>query len=145
MYVYIAAPLCCEGEKSFNLKLNEFVRQLGIQTYLPQLDGGVMSELVAQGHGEEETREMLFQLDVAKMDECDTILLLLDGRSVDEGACFELGYMYSRGKRCVGFKTDSRSFIRGRNNLMLDGALEEILYDWQALRSYLLNMAETIR
>ncbi|SEM13100.1 hypothetical protein SAMN04487770_12685 [Butyrivibrio sp. ob235] len=30
---------------------------------------------------------------------CDTILLIFDGRVPDEGACFELGYAYAKGKR----------------------------------------------
>lgn len=137
MYLYIAAPLCCESEKSFNLKLNDFVKSTGHITYLPQLDGGVMSDFVKAGMNEEQVRKKLFELDISKMNECNGILLLLDGRTIDEGACFELGYMFSLGKTCFGFKTDSRSFIRGKNNLMLDGALETILYNWDDLKQYL--------
>ncbi|MEP7317789.1 MAG: nucleoside 2-deoxyribosyltransferase [Panacibacter sp.] len=140
MYLYIAAPLCCESEKSFNLKLNDFVKSSGHTTYLPQLDGGVMSDFVKAGMNEEQVRKKLFELDVFKMKECEGVLILLDGRTIDEGACFELGYMFSVGKICFGFKTDSRSFIRGKNNLMLDGALEVILYNWDDLKQYLTNL-----
>ncbi|MCX6220144.1 MAG: nucleoside 2-deoxyribosyltransferase [Bacteroidia bacterium] len=140
MYIYIASPLCCECEKSFNLKLNDFVKSFGYKTYLPQLDGGVMTDFVNQGMEENKIREKLFELDVSKMNDCDCILINLDGRTIDEGACFELGYMYSLKKTCFGFKTDSRSFIRGKNNLMIDGALETILYDWEELKLYLTNI-----
>ncbi|MBP5727242.1 MAG: nucleoside 2-deoxyribosyltransferase, partial [Clostridia bacterium] len=48
------------------------------------------------------------------MDWCDAVLFLFDGRVPDEGACFELGYCcYAKGKRCIGYKTDARSFIDG--------------------------------
>jgi nucleoside 2-deoxyribosyltransferase len=137
MYLYIAASLCSESEKTFNLKLNDFVKSFGIKTYLPQLDGGVMSDFVKQGMDENTVRKELFLLDVNKMNECDAILISLDGRTIDEGAAFELGYMYSNQKLCFGFKTDSRSFIRGKNNLMIDGALIKILYTWEELTEYL--------
>ena len=140
MYIYIAGHLCCESEKTFNLKLNDFVKSFGFKTYLPQLDGGVMSDFVKQGMNEEEIRVKLFELDVSKMNECDCILINLDGRSIDEGACFELGYMFALNKHCFGFKTDSRSFIRGKNNLMIDGALKCILYTWDELHNYLKNL-----
>lgn len=140
MYIYIASPLCCESEKTFNLKLNDFIKSMGFKTYLPQLDGGVMTDFVKQGMDENDIRKKLFELDVSKMKECDCILINLDGRAIDEGACFELGYMYSLNKKCIGFKTDSRSFIRGKNNLMIDGALEETLYSWKDLENYLLKL-----
>ena len=47
------------------------------------------------------------------MDWCDAILFIFDGRVPDEGACFELGYCYAKGKKCIGYKTDARSFIDG--------------------------------
>jgi nucleoside 2-deoxyribosyltransferase len=71
--------------------------------------------------------------DLETMRLCDCILINLDGRTVDEGACFELGYMYSMSKLCIGIKTDSRSLIRGKNNLMIDGALNHIFYDLDSL------------
>jgi len=140
MLIYIAASLCCEAEKDFNVKLNDFIKSLGHTTYLPQLDGGVMSDFVKQGLNEDEVRQKLFILDVSKMKESDCILVSLDGRTIDEGACFELGYMFALNKICVGFKTDSRSLIRGKNNLMIDGALGRILYAWDELKEYLLDL-----
>lgn len=133
----MASPLCCNSEKEYNLKLNDFVKSYGHSTYLPQLDGGVLSEFVKQGFDEDTIRKKLFDLDVLKMTECDSILINLDGRSIDEGACFELGFMSALGKACFGLKTDSRSFIRGRNNLMIDGALQNLFYDWNSLGKYL--------
>ena len=82
------------------------------------------------------TRKYLFKLDCEHMDWCDTILFLFDGRVPDEGACFELGYCYARGKRCIGYKTDARSFIDGFDNVMLHGAPETILRSEQELREF---------
>ena len=52
------------------------------------------------------------------MDWCDTVLFLFDGRVLDEGACFELGYCFAKGKRCIGYKTDARAFIDEFDNVM---------------------------
>ena len=58
------------------------------------------------------------------------------GRVPDEGACFELGYCYAKGKRCIGYKTDARSFIDGFDNVMLHGAPEIVLRNEDELRAF---------
>ena len=81
-------------------------------------------------------RKYLFQLDCAHMDWCDAILFLFDCRVPDEEACFELGYCYAKGKRCIGYKTDARSFIDGFDNVMLHGAPEVLLRNESELREF---------
>jgi nucleoside 2-deoxyribosyltransferase len=75
------------------------------------------------------------------MDWCDAVLFLLDGRVPDEIACFELGYCYAKGRRCIGYKTDTRSFIDGFDNVMLRGAPETVLRNEDELREYMLKLA----
>lgn len=48
------------------------------------------------------------------------------GRVIDEGASFELGYAYSRGKLCVGLKTDIRRLLAVGDNPMIECALRAI-------------------
>ena len=76
------------------------------------------------------------------MDWCDAVLFLFDGRVPDEGACFELGYCFAKGKRCIGYKTDARSFIDGFDNVMLCGAPEAVLRNEEELRGYMLKLKE---
>ncbi|MDT3389803.1 MAG: nucleoside 2-deoxyribosyltransferase, partial [bacterium] len=54
----------------------------------------------------------------------------------DEAACFELGYCFAKGKRCIGYKTDARSFIDGYDNVMLHGSVEVVLHDENGLREF---------
>ena len=133
--IYVAAPLFSEGERAFNLRIDEILRQCGHETFLPQRDGGCVADLpdVIEGLPK---RAYLFKLDCAHMDWCDTVLFLFDGRVPDEGACFELGYCYAKGKRCVGYKTDARSFIDGFDNVMLHGAPETVLRSEDELRAF---------
>jgi hypothetical protein len=54
------------------------------------------------------------------------LIIVLDGRAVDEGAAFELGYAYALGKPCYGLKTGPRQLLAIGNNPMIDGPLEYI-------------------
>ncbi|MBI1758171.1 MAG: nucleoside 2-deoxyribosyltransferase [Actinobacteria bacterium] len=121
---YIAAPLFCDAEKQFNLAVDAAVRSVGLDSYLPQRDGGEAAPLVRQGLDEHAVRKRLFDLDCAAIDECELFVFVLDGRVPDEGGCFELGMAYQQGKSCFGLQTDIRRFGgTNSNNLMLDYAL----------------------
>ena len=61
------------------------------------------------------------------MKEADALFLLLDGRTVDEGAAFELGYAVALGKHCVGLQTDPRRLMPLGNNPMIQIPLGRIL------------------
>ena len=134
--IYIAAPLFSQGERAFNERIDTVLRALGHETFLPQRDGGCVADLPEIIEGLPK-RQYLFQMDCEHMDRCDTLLFVMDGRVPDEGACFELGYAYAKGKRCIGYKTDARAFIEGHDNLMLEGALEAVLHSPEELRAYL--------
>ena len=105
--VYFAAPLFSEAEREYNLMLAELLEEYGYEVFLPQRDGLLATEL--EGKTGEEKTQMIFEKDVEHVLEADIVFMLLDGRVPDEGACIELGIAYANGKRCYGFKTDSRS------------------------------------
>ena len=134
--IYIAAPLFSQGERAFNERIDTVLRALGHETFLPQRDGGCVADLPEIIEGVPK-RQYLFQMDCAHMDWCDTLLFVMDGRVPDEGACFELGYAYAKGKRCIGYKIDASTPVDGYENLMLHGALEVILRSEAELRNYL--------
>ena len=136
MKIYIAAPLFCQGERDFNESVDAIVRSCGHETFLPQREGGCVADLPDVIDGVPKRRH-LFRLDCEHMEWCDAVLFLIDGRVPDEGACFELGYCYAKGKRCIGYQTDVRSFIDGHSNVMLEGALEAVLHSPEELRAYL--------
>lgn len=124
--VYIAAPLFSDAEREFNLRLDAALRRAGIETYLPQRDGGEAAPLIRQGHDEHTVRSRLFDGDVQAVKECVALVFVLDGRVPDEGGCVELGMAYAWGKPCVGLQTDSRRFGgTDSNNLMIDYALDQ--------------------
>ena len=123
MQAYIAGPLFNDAEKAFNLKVDALVQSLGIQTYLPQRDGGELIRMIREGQPPERVRRRLFELDVSQVQACDLFICILNGRVPDEGTCVELGMAYILGKECIGYQTDSRRFALDYNNLMIENAL----------------------
>ena len=138
MKIYVAAPLFCEGERAFNERIDAILRECGHETYLPQRDAGRVDLLPEIIDGIPK-RDWVFRQDCEHMDWCDAVLFLMDGRVPDEGACFELGYCYHAGKRCITYKSDSRGFIDGFDNVMLAGAAEAVLHNEAELRSFFLK------
>ncbi len=127
--VYFAAPLFCQSEKDYNLKLTKVLEDHGYEVFLPQRDGYLAAEL--EGKSEEELTEMIFEKDTSEILKADILFMNLDGRVPDEGACVELGIAYANGKRCYGFKTDVRSVeINMDLNPMITGCFTKLFKDF---------------
>ena len=126
--VYFAAPLFSQSERDYNLKLTKVLEDHGYEVFLPQRDGFLAPDL--EGLTEEELTKKIFDKDVSEVLKADIVFMLLDGRIPDEGACVELGIAYANGKRCYGFKTDSRSVeINLDLNPMISGCFTKLFKD----------------
>ena len=123
--LYFAAPLFNDMERQFNQELADRLDEF-FDVFLPQRDGGLMVDLVNGGMRPAVAAQMVFQLDVSAIEQCDALLIILDGRAVDEGAAFELGYAYALGKTCYGLQTDVRRLLGTGNNPMIDSSLERV-------------------
>lgn len=127
--IYCAGPLFNEAERYDMLRLAECLEKAGFDTFLPQRDGlelGHLSgRLVADGFSLQEANRLLqraiFELDTAKIVECDGLLLNLNGRVPDEGAAAEAGIAWAIGKPVVAFKADYRSAFDGVDNPLVIG------------------------
>ena len=139
MLVYIAGPLFSDGERAFNERIDALVRSCGHETYLPQRDGGRVTDLPDTINGVDK-HTYLFRLDCKNLRRCDLFLYLMDGRVPDEGASFALGFCCASGKRCVGYKTDVRTVLDSADNLMLTGGLETLLHTEDELRSFFASL-----
>lgn len=123
--VYLAGPLFSLAERSFNHNLKRLLTPY-FNVYLPQEDGGLMLDMIKEGMHPKLAAQKVFDGDIKAMEECDLFLMILDGRTVDEGAAFELGFAYANGKPCFGLKTDPRQLLVVGNNPMIDCPLEHI-------------------
>jgi nucleoside 2-deoxyribosyltransferase len=123
--VYLAGPLFSDAERTFNLRLTEMLEEF-MEVYLPQRDGGLISEMMANGIPSQDAASLVFRRDMDAIQEADCLIAILDGRAIDEGVAFELGIAFSQGKRCVGLQTDSRRLAAWGNNPMITGAVEAV-------------------
>lgn len=111
------------------LRLAECLEGDGFDTFLPQRNGlelgRLSSRLVADGFSLQEADRLLqraiFELDTAKIVECDGLLLNLNGRVPDEGAAAEAGIAWAIGKPVVAYKADYRSPFQGTDNPLVVG------------------------
>ena len=132
--VYFAGPMFNQAEKDFNVEITSVLEEYGYEVFLPQRDGIEAAQL--EGKSEEELIKMIFDLDSEEVKKADIIFMNLDGRVPDEGACVELGIAYGLGKRCYGFKTDTRSVELGLElNPMISGCMIRVFknYDGEQL------------
>ena len=133
--LYFAAPLFSAAERSFNVRAAEGLSR-AFDVYLPQVDGGLLADLLSEGRSDTEARRLVFERDLDAIRRSDLVLVVLDGRSVDEGASFELGFAFGLGKRCIGLQTDPRRLLPSGNNPMIDGALEHVFSDVEAILTW---------
>ena len=127
--VYFAAPMFCQSEKEYNLKIAKILEDHGYTVFLPQRDG--LEAFMLEGKSEEEKTKMIFKLDHDEVNKADIVFMNLDGRVPDEGACVELGMAYEAGKRCYGFKTDPRSVELDMDlNPMIAGCMIKIFENY---------------
>jgi nucleoside 2-deoxyribosyltransferase len=121
MKVFIAGPLFSQAEQEFNLKLDEFLRKQGFETFLPQREvGELWRRIRKRGH---KAYRMIYEEDLRGLEEADVVVAILDGTDVDSGTAFEVGYACARGKPVIGLKTDTRVFAKEEelNNMIAQG------------------------
>ena len=120
--VYYAGPMFSEAELAFNVKAAAELEKAGLTVFLPQRDGGRMSEMLKTMTPDEVSRE-IFRTDMENIRRAEAFLFVLDGRVPDEGACVALGLAYAAGVPCYGLKTDPRTVMDGRMNPMIEGPI----------------------
>lgn len=139
--IYLAGPLFSEAERRYNAKLKVILNQY-VDVYLPQEDGGLLVEMIAAGNPVEHAMRDVFHGDMNAIKDCDAFIMILDGRTIDEGAAFELGCAYTIGKPCYGLKTDPRQLLQYGDNPMIHIALLEVFSDLSQLASWVKAFAD---
>lgn len=133
--IYLAGPLFSLSEKIENDRLCRSLERW-CDVFLPQRDGELVPHLIQQGLSVEEAYRIVFERDLSALQACDAFVINLDGRVVDEGAAFELGYAHALGKCCVGYRTDVRVLLPWGLNPMVTVPLTEIFICLESLEAW---------
>ncbi len=131
--LYFAAPMFSEAELDFNASLTVEIERLGFTVFLPQRDGVDATKEPWASMPPDALRRAIFEGDRDAVQACDVLLVVLDGRVPDEGACIELGLAYAhreatgRRRALIGLMTDRRgAFLGAPLNPMIAGALDAL-------------------
>jgi len=133
---YLAAPLFNERERAFNTEIARRLEAL-CDVFLPQRDGLLLADLLAEGIPREAAETRVFERDRAALLACDVLVAVLDGAHIDEGVAFELGFAHARGAHCIGLQTDVRRALPSGNNPMISRSLSAIFRDLDDMLNYL--------
>ena len=123
--LYFASPLFSDAEKQSNRILASALERW-CDVFLPQRDGELIPDLIHKGLSPEDAYKVVFDRDIKAINACDGLIINMDGRAVDEGAAFELGYAYALGKVCVGYSTDARALLPWGQNPMITTPLKQV-------------------
>ncbi|MEJ2758722.1 MAG: nucleoside 2-deoxyribosyltransferase [Anaerolineales bacterium] len=134
MLIYFAGPMFCQAELEFNKNLVTSLERNGFSVFLPQRDGINPKGERFSNFSEKEICQEIFNFDRNELLKADILLMILDGRIPDEGACVELGiahenkFVNNKEKLLIGYSTDMRVFADiFQINAMLNGALDYIV------------------
>jgi nucleoside 2-deoxyribosyltransferase len=133
--VYLAGALFSDSERRANQELATLLEKW-FDVFLPQRDGHLMTELIAEGMKVDAAYAHVFEKDIGAIHRCDAVIINLDGRTVDEGAAFELGFAFANGKVCVGYRTDVRVLLPWGLNPMITAPLERVMCSNSELESW---------
>lgn len=123
--IYLAAPLFNDTERAFNARLAGLMDSIA-KVFLPQRDGKLLRDLVRDGMALSVARQLVFEADINAIRNCECLVAVLDGRTIDEGVAFEIGYARALNKLCLGLKTDDRSLLVSGDNPMIVAGCHDI-------------------
>lgn len=138
--IYVASPLFSEAERKLNESICSILER-HCEVFLPQRDGHLVGNLVASGMSARDAYATVFRKDIVALERSDAVLINLDGRSVDEGAAFELGFAFAHRKICVGFRTDVRVLIKWGLNPMVVVPLQTMISSLSELEHWAAQFA----
>jgi len=128
--VYIASPLFNPKELKENEEIDQVLQNKGFETFLPQRDGFLYTELVEEAINLGCTKEQAENITLKLIDcvdtyqiaeECDATVFNMNGRVPDEGAIVEATIAYVIGKPLVIYKNDVRTLVGGKDNPLVTG------------------------
>ncbi len=142
--IYIAAALFSPSERRLNEELCSLLEAC-YSTYLPQRDGTLI-ESVARNSNQIITASLckqVYEQDIEAIAKSDILFAVLDGRSLDEGVCIEMGYAKALGKLIVGYKSDVRKPLPWGDNPMVRGCVDVWISSFDELSNWMVEFSTT--
>lgn len=127
--VYFAAPFFCSSEKTQNILLIEALESAAINVFYPQRDGIIAKSEISGGRAVNQVMRDVWLCDTSAIRDATVLMAVLDGRTIDEGVCVEIGYAAALSKKIVGYYSDDRSCFSWGMNPMIRESIAEFASD----------------
>lgn len=127
--VYFAAPFFCTGERAQNALLIKALESASLKVFYPQRDGIIAKLEITAGRAVNNVMSDVWQCDTSAIRDAAVVMAVLDGRTIDEGVCVEIGYASALSKKIIGYHSDDRSCFSWGMNPMIRESLTEITSD----------------
>ena len=137
MRVYLAAPLFTPHERELNLKITGMIERMSkYEVFLPQRDGILLGKHTKTSESVAELKRQVFIRDVQAIERSDIVFAVLNGRVVDEGVAFEMGFAFAKGLKCWAYKDDWRQLLETGDNPMLEGSIDKRFNSIEEIENY---------
>ncbi|MCV3743708.1 nucleoside 2-deoxyribosyltransferase [Ureaplasma sp. ES3154-GEN] len=101
--IYFANALFTQAEQEFNQKVVNLIREkTQFSVYLPQ------ENLAINDKTNFADSLKIYAADKSELDQADVLVAVLDGLTIDNGVCTEIGYFAALNKPIIGLFTDVR-------------------------------------
>jgi len=127
--IYLASPFFSSDQIDRLLRVSKVLRQMGFKVWSAYEDG-----IVVSNKSKEEDMEKAFQENIKRIDECELVVGITDGK--DMGTIFEMGYAYAKGKPIIGYAETLRD---KPFNLMLARSCYGVAKNLEELRNVLIK------
>jgi len=111
-------------------KIDELIKSLGFNTYLPHKDGGLFIRDIGKSVD-------FFNKDIKAINKCDILIAILNGNDVDSGTAWEMGFAYSKKIPIIGILEDTRKPKDNLLNPMISNSVIKITRSLEELREEL--------
>jgi len=122
--IYLASPLFSESERNY---IDKIVHKISKELNLDELEDFYVPH---RDNTYEYSEAQIYDTNIKNLENCDTMIAFLDGKDVDSGTAFEIGYFEAQDKIVLGLLTDKRSYenndaeLNSKLNTMIFGSLD---------------------
>lgn len=118
--VYFAAPFFNVSERELNVRIISALEAHGLKVFSPSRDGIVARDEIGESANWRDISARVWDCDTKAIMNSKALFAVIDGRSIDEGVCVEIGLAAAIGKPIIAFSTDDRKqFPWGHNPMVI--------------------------
>ncbi len=118
--VYYAAPFFNASERELNARIISVLEAQGLRVFSPSRDGIIAKEEMDRSASWADVAARVWECDTQAIVNSRAMLAVIDGRSIDEGVCVEIGFAAAMKKPIVAFNSDDRmQFVWGHNPMVV--------------------------